>query len=115
MATLLLGRPDVSSDGAIVLSRNIGGGGWRNFRIGIDNSLNLCLGDYGSLTTGNTWPSTQFSINYSSGNVGIGTANSVFKLSVQGSTYINSSLTVSNGLILSGGNSEMYAELKNQY
>ncbi len=46
MAALSLGRPDVSSDGAITLSRNIGGRGWRNFRIGIDDSFNLCLGDY---------------------------------------------------------------------
>ncbi len=75
MAALSIASPDVAnSDGAITLSKNNNSGGIRNFKIGFVTNFNLCLGGFGSATSGNTWNSTQFSINYSSGNVGIGTA-----------------------------------------
>jgi hypothetical protein len=102
MELLSVGRPDVNSDGAISLSRNIGGGGWRNYRIGIDSSFNLCFGDYGASTSGNSWRSTDLTINYNSGNIGIGIANQSQKLFVNGSTYLNGALNVAD--ITSSGN-----------
>jgi hypothetical protein len=68
------------------------------------------MGDFGGNTSGNTWTSTQLTINWNSGNVGIGTANSPFKLSVQGNSYINGALNVQTDLSISGA-SYVYGRL----
>ena len=85
MASLSLGTPASTSDGAIALSKNTGGG-LGNFRMGIDDGFNFCIGDYGSLTSGNAWIPTQFSINYSTGNIGIGATGQSSILYVNGTT-----------------------------
>ena len=77
-APLCIGHPSVASDGHLVVSKNSGGN--RNFRMGYDGSFNFCFGDYGNATSGNTWRSTDLSIGYSSGNIGIGIAPTFKKL-----------------------------------
>ena len=57
--------------------------------MGIDDGFNFCIGDYGSLTSGNTWTPTQFSINSSTGNIGIGATGQSSKFYVNGTKYAN--------------------------
>jgi len=104
MASLSIGSPDVvNSDGTITLSKNSGGGAIRNFKMGFDTNFNFCIGDFGSATTGNTWNSTQLTINYSNGNVGIGIANQTQKLYVNGTATINGALAVNGDLTVQDG------------
>ncbi len=56
--------------------------GFRNFRMGIDDNFNFCIGDFGGGVSGNTWRSNDFTINYLNGNVGIGTVGQPHKLNV---------------------------------
>ena len=95
MASLSLGTTASTSDGAIALSKNTGGG-WGNFRR-IDDGFNFCIGDYGSLNSGNAWIPTQFSINYSTGNIEIGATGQSSKLFVNGTTYYANGTTYLNG------------------
>ncbi len=62
----------------------------------------------GSATSGIS--STQLTIHYNTGNVGIGIVNSSFKLSVQGHTYINGNLNVQSDLSITGA-SYLYGRL----
>jgi hypothetical protein len=98
MASLSIGSPNVvNSDGTITLSKNSGGGAIRNFKIGLDASFNFCIGDFGNATSGNTWASTQLTINYSNGNVGIGAVNQTQKLYVNGNIKCTGNITVDSG------------------
>ena len=95
LGTLSLGRPDViDNDASLTISKKIGSGA-RNFKMGFDGAYNFCIGDFGMATSGNTWLSTQFNINYANGNVGIGSAATSIsqKLYVNGSTFINGTIT----------------------
>ena len=92
---LWIGRPDVVSDGAIVVSKNNGGGN-RNFRMAYDTNFNFCFGDYGNANNNTNQFKSQFLINYqapsncitinASGNVGMGVASASAncKLDVRG-------------------------------
>ncbi len=71
-APLCIGTPASASDGSLVISKNSGGN--RNFKMGYDGSFNFCMGDFGNGVSGNTWRSTDLSIAYLNGNVGIGLA-----------------------------------------
>ena len=83
-ANLCIGSPAVASDGVLVLSKN--GGGNRNFKMGYDGSFNFCFGDFGAALSGNTWRSTDLTINYLTGNIGIGVVpHATYKLDVNGS------------------------------
>ena len=83
-ANLCIGSPAVASDGVLVLSKN--GGGNRNFKMGYDGNFNFCLGDFGGALSGNTWRSTDLTINYFTGNIGIGVVpHATYKLDVNGS------------------------------
>jgi hypothetical protein len=101
LGTLSIGRPDfTTSDGTLVISKN--GGGNRNFKFGYDASFNFCMGDFGGATSGNTWNSSQFNINWNTGNVGIGAINQSPKLYVNGTTYLNGATTVNSSLAVNG-------------
>jgi hypothetical protein len=108
-APLTLGTPAIlNSDGYLVIAKNNGGN--RNFRLGFDTNFNFCIGDFGNTVNANSWQSTYFNINYSSGNVGIGAINQSYKLYVSGTTYfngnsvINGTTTMNNDLTLNGAN-----------
>ena len=76
----------MNSDGNLVIGKCTAVGTSRHFKIGIDGSYNFCIGDYAGDNTAWTWLNTQFNINYSTGNVGIGVApSSTYKLNVNGS------------------------------
>ena len=92
---LSIGRPDTISDGTLTISKNASAGASRNFKMGFDDSFNFCIGDFGNTTSiaTNTWSSTQLTINYSNGNIGIGTVQSGFKLSVNGGVNIFTTVT----------------------
>ncbi len=79
---LHLGRTDATSDGTLVISKKASNGN-RNFKIGYDNNFNMCFGDFGGATSGNTWRPTDFNINWSSGYVGIGTDNKLSRLTIR--------------------------------
>ena len=88
-ATLSIGNPDLSnpySDGTLSISKRISNG-VRNFKLGIDDTMNFCIGDFGNGVSDNTWNSKQFNINWNTGNIGIGTANHSSNLAVQGSSF----------------------------
>jgi hypothetical protein len=53
---------------SFVIPRNNGSGN-RSFKMAIDDGFNLAIGDFGNGDSGNTWSSSQFTINYASGNV----------------------------------------------
>jgi hypothetical protein len=95
--TLALGNVSGISDASLIVSKN-NGTGWRNFKLGFDANFNICLGDFGGAVSGNTWASSQFSINYFNGNVGIGIADQTQKLYVNGDTTINGVLNTTNAL-----------------
>jgi len=85
----------VGSDGNIVIGKCHVAGSTRQFRIGLDTSYNFCIGDYGGGNTAGTWLNTQFNMNYSTGNIGIGVAqSSSYKLNVNGVINTNSSISV---------------------
>jgi len=97
-AMLTIGDVIGTSDGTLVLSKSDGTGGRRNFKFGYNSDFSFCMGDFGGGVTGNTWTSSQFSITWNTGNVGIGTAGQSEKLNVNGTTYLNGATTV-NGVL----------------
>jgi len=113
-----IGRPDVASDGTLTISKN--GSGYRNFKFGYDANFNFCMGDFGGGTSGNTWASTQFNINWSTGNVGIGAVNQTQKLYVNGNASIigdlatNANLSVGTN-IYANGDKLNFPDVLNQY
>ena len=78
---LWIGRPDSTSTGTLVISRNVVGGN-RNFMLAYDANFNFCFGDYSNANGANTF-TPQLLINYqapsnclvidNAGDIGIGT------------------------------------------
>jgi hypothetical protein len=108
MGMLNIGTPDKNavsnSDGTIIISKNNGGGGFHNYKIGFDDAFNFCIGDYGGSAITNTWRYADLNISYSTGNIGIGTTGQSQKLNVNGSvaltSFSDSSSTLTNILSL---------------
>jgi hypothetical protein len=119
LGSLSIGRPDVvDNDGTLVISKR--GGGNRNFKFGYDTSFNFCMGDFGGNPSANTWVSTQFNINWSSGNVGIGAINQSQKLYVNGNASIIGDLATNANLsvgttIFANGDKLNFPNTLNQY
>ena len=98
LGTLHLGSTTTNSDGTIVISKYNSSSIVRNFKFGYDDNFNFIMGDFGDGTT-RIWKS-QFYINSnapsnsliisSTGNVSIGTTNSISKLNVDGSISASS-------------------------
>jgi hypothetical protein len=95
-ASLSIGTPATTSDGTLTISRN--NAGFRNFKFGYDANFNFCMGDFGSNVSGNTWRSTDLTIRWETGNVGIGIAPQTQKLYVNGSVYITAATTINAAL-----------------
>jgi len=97
IGTLCVGNASIGgSDGSIVIGKNNGSGGTRQFKMGYDIDFNVCIGDYGgnNSVAGVVWNDTQFNMNYSTGNVGIGVKNdNTYKLKVNGAIYSSSTIT----------------------
>jgi hypothetical protein len=109
-APLTIGSPAVAgSDGFLVISKNSNGN--RNTKIGYDTDFNFCIGDFGGNVSGNSWRPTDFTINWNSGNVGIGTSGQSQRLNVNGTTYFNGNSTI-NANILNIAGSVPYLQLK---
>ncbi len=97
---LTIGSPAVAgSDGFLVIAKNNSGN--RNTKMGYDASFNFCIGDFGANVSGNDWRSTDFTINWNSGNVGIGTSGQSQRLNVNGTTYFNGN-SIINGTCSAG-------------
>ena len=97
-ASLSIGTPAAVSDGTLTISKNYTAGGFRNFKIGLDGGFNFCIGDFGSAVSGNTWRPTDLTINWQTGNVGIGISGQTQKLYVNGSVYITAATTINAAL-----------------
>ena len=97
-ASLSIGTPAAVSDGTLTISKNYTAGGFRNFKIGLDASFNFCIGDFGSAVSGNTWRPTDLTINWQTGNVGIGISGQSQRLYVNGSVYITAATTINAAL-----------------
>ena len=97
-ASLSIGTPAAVSDGTLTISKNYTAGGFRNFKIGLDASFNFCIGDFGSAVSGNTWRPTDLTINWNTGNIGIGISGQSQKLYVNGSVYITAATTINAAL-----------------
>ena len=69
--------------------------------MGYDASFNFCIGDFGANVSGNDWRATDFTINWNSGNVGIGTSGQSQRLNVNGTTYFNGN-SIINGTCSAG-------------
>jgi len=93
-ASLSIGTPALASDGTLTISRNNAGN--RNFKFGYDGSFNFCMGDFGNAVSGNTWRATDLTINWQTGNVGIGIVPQTQRLYVNGSSYINGAITATS-------------------
>ena len=95
-ASLSIGTPATASDGTLTISRNNAGN--RNFKFGYDGGFNFCMGDFGNAVSGNTWRSTDLTINWNTGNIGIGISGQTQKLYVNGSVYITAATTINAAL-----------------
>jgi hypothetical protein len=95
-ASLSIGTPATTSDGTLTISRN--NLGFRNFKFGYDANFNFCMGDFSNAVSGNTWRSTDLTIRWETGNVGIGITPQTQKLYVNGSSYINGDSTINGTL-----------------
>jgi len=106
LGTLHLGSTTTNSDGTIIISKFNINSVIRNFKFGYDANFNFVMGDFGDATT-QTWKS-QFYINsnapnnslviLSNGNIGIGTADSANKLTVNGSVNAISFIGVGSNI-----------------
>jgi hypothetical protein len=77
---LQVGSVGTNSDGQIVLAKKDGSPN-RKFRMGLDANFNLSIGDFGNGSSDVYVP--QITLNYSNGNVGIGTASPNARLESQ--------------------------------
>lgn len=74
------------SDGQIVIGRTDGGASHRKMRIGLDANYHLSIGDFGP-RTGDTY-NPHVTVNYSNGNVGLGTTAPAAKLHLSSGTVL---------------------------